>query len=300
MRIQLDNPDYSSKEPTDIHRESFHDCLFRIITMKTSIINPFLLRVLIAGLGLILAGRVAAQTFTNLYNFTGFTDGSTPLAGLIVSGNTLYGAADSGGSAFNGTVFKANLNGTGLTNLHTFTATLDPDYTNGDGAYPGGVLLLSGTTLYGTASQGGSSGNGTVFAVNTDGTVFTNLHSFTGPLYSGPAIINTDGADPVAGLILSGSTLYGTASQGGSSGNGTVFAINTNGTSFTNLHSFNYASDGANPQGSLILIGSTLYGTANQAAVLALGLCSPSTPTARVLRICIVSITATELIRRPD
>ena len=27
--------------------------------------------------------------------------------------------------------------------------------------------------------DGGSSGNGTVFAVNTDGTGFTNLHSFT-------------------------------------------------------------------------------------------------------------------------
>ena len=30
---------------------------------------------------------------------------------------------------------------------------------------------------------GGSSGNGTVFAVNTDGTGFTNLHSFTALCY---------------------------------------------------------------------------------------------------------------------
>ena len=40
-------------------------------------------------------------------------------------------------------------------------------------------LILSGNTLYGTASSGGSSGDGTVFAVNTDGTGFTTLHSFT-------------------------------------------------------------------------------------------------------------------------
>ena len=52
--------------------------------------------------------------------------------------------------------------------------------TNSDGAYPHAGLILSGNTLYGTAYGGGSSGNGTVFAVNTDGTGFTNLYSFTG------------------------------------------------------------------------------------------------------------------------
>ena len=60
--------------------------------------------------------------------------------------------------------------------------------------------------------DGGSSGNGTVFAVNTDGTGFTNLHSFTAgvdlQLYT-----NSDGAYPYAGLILSGNTLYGTATE---------------------------------------------------------------------------------------
>ena len=40
-------------------------------------------------------------------------------------------------------------------------------------------LILSGNTLYGTTTGGGSSGNGTVFAINTDGTGFTTLHSFT-------------------------------------------------------------------------------------------------------------------------
>ena len=94
----------------------------------------------------------------------------------------------------------------------------------------------------GRRSCGGSSGNGTVFAVNTDGTGFTNLHSFTAK--SGLASTNSDGAYPSAGLILSGNTLYGTANGGGSSGNGTVFAVNTDGTGFTNLHSFT-ASSGA-------------------------------------------------------
>src|SRR5260370_39297615 len=67
-----------------------------------------------------------------------------------------------------------------FTALHSFTATVYTD-SNSDGAYPfaGLITNLSGTTLYGTAAYGGGSGNGTVFAVNTNGTGFTILHSFT-------------------------------------------------------------------------------------------------------------------------
>jgi uncharacterized repeat protein (TIGR03803 family) len=43
-----------------------------------------------------------------------------------------------------------------------------------------GDLVLLSNTLYGTAFYGGSSGKGTVFAIQTDGTGFTNLHSFNG------------------------------------------------------------------------------------------------------------------------
>ena len=290
--------------------------------MKTSIKNLFLLPALIAGLGLLPAGRVTAQTFTNLYDFTGF-DGAEPAAGLVLSGDTLYGTAQRGGSWGHGTVFKMNTAGTGFTNLHDFTVTSTNSsgvHTNSDGTYPNGLILL-GNTLYGTASGGGSAGSGTVFAVNPNGTGFTNLHTFTAAAGASPHLTNTDGvapagglvlagnllfgttqfggsagngtvfavnpngtgftilhvftatsslypntnsdgANPQAGLLLSGSTLYGTASQGGSSGSGTVFKLNTDGTGFTNLHSFNYSSDGANPQAGLILSGNTLYGTA--------------------------------------
>lgn len=89
-------------------------------------------------------------------------------------------------------------------------------YTNNDGAWPEAGLVLSGNVLYGTASEGGSSGKGTVFAVNADGTGFTTLHSFTG---------GSDGAFPRAELILSGNTLYGTASGDGELGDGTVFSL---------------------------------------------------------------------------
>src|SRR5438105_9070822 len=93
----------------------------------------------------------------------------------------------------------------------------------------------------GQAPYGGSWGRGTVFKVHTNGTGFTTLHSFTAKSGAFP-FTNSDGASPRAGLIVSGDTLYGTAANGSSSGNGTVFAVNTNGTGFTTLHSFMTAS----------------------------------------------------------
>ena len=105
------------------------------LKMKTK--NLFLLPALIAALNLMPAGRVTAQTFTTLHGFTASasfpttnSDGANPIAGLITnsSGNTLYGTAQSGGSSANGTVFAVSTDGTGFTNLHSFTAT--PNYPN--------------------------------------------------------------------------------------------------------------------------------------------------------------------------
>jgi len=198
------------------------------------------------GQGTVFAVNADGAGFTNLYSFTGGSDGAAPYCGLILSGNTLYGTAQYGGLQGQGVVFKVNTDGTGFTNLYGFTG-------GSDGADPVGVLVLSGNTLYGTTFNGGSGDNGTVFALNTDGTGFTNLYRFTG---------GSDGASPVGVLALSGNTLYGTAYFGGSTGNGVVFGVNTDGTGFTNLHSFTNGSDGANPLSGLVLSGNTLYGTA--------------------------------------
>src|SRR5208282_698600 len=207
---------------------------------------------------------VNQAVYSVLHDFSG-SDGANPYANLTLSGSTLYGTTAYGGSSGNGTVFAVNTDGTGFTTLYSFTA-VDPTYgTNSDGAYPSSGLILSDNTLYGTAKLGGGFGNGTVFAVNTDGTGFTNLYSFTAEAWvsSINASTNSDGANPVGGLILSGNTLYGTASAAGSCGKGTVFAVNTDGTDFTTLHSFTGGSDGANPVAGLILSGNTLYGTAS-------------------------------------
>jgi uncharacterized repeat protein (TIGR03803 family) len=208
-----------------------------------------------SGRGTVFALSADGTGLTNLHNFTGGSNGATPYSGLLLSGNTLYGTTAYGGSSSVGTVFKVNTDGTGFTNLHSFTG--------GDGANPYPSLILSGNTLYGTANRGGSSDRGTVFAVNTDGTGFTNLHNFAG--------YPSAGAYPTARLVLSGNTLYGTANSGSTGDGGTVFAINIDGTGFTNLHSFTgypsydsptiTNSDGAYP-GQLILSGNMLYAAA--------------------------------------
>ena len=214
--------------------------------------NLFLLPALIAGISLMLADRATAHTFTNLHTFTG-SDGFHPHTSLILSSNILYGTTIYGGYSDNGTVFAINTDGTGFTNLYSFTG-------GSDGSLPQGGLILSGNTLYGTTLHGGSSGYGTVFAVNVDGTGFTNLYGFTAA--SGSPATNSDGAYPQSTLVLSGNVLYGTAGGGGSSGYGTLFAVNTDGTSFTNLHTFTGGSDGANPYGGVVLSSNALYGTA--------------------------------------
>jgi len=155
----------------------------------------------------------------------------------------------------NGVIFRINIDGTGYTNLHLFAGgqaffPLGAD-TNSDGTYPRGSMVLSGNTLYGSTAGGTPTGCGGIFAINTDGTGFTNLHVFSG----------ADGWSPDTGLTLSGNVLYGTTVYGGTNEWGTVFAINTDGTGFTNLYYFtNDSLHGYFPDSTLVVSNNTLFG----------------------------------------
>ena len=218
------------------------------------------------GMGTVYAVKTNGTGFRVLYEFPTFGNGSRPQSTLVLSpsGQTLFGTAPS-------VVFAINTDGSGFRLLHTFSSV------GGDGYFPkcGLVMSASGLTLYGTTEVGGSGGSGTVFAVNTDGSGFKTLYSFTAttPPISGagtngtnPAL-NGDGASPVAPLILSdaGNILYGTTKLGGLGG-GTVFAVNTDGTGFAVLHScpptpLSVGNIGGKFLNKLILVGHTLYGT---------------------------------------
>jgi len=260
--------------------------------MKKRIHNPVVVPLLLASIlpGSFLATTAQTQTIATLHNFSrgtynsqgGYvnTDGIDAYAGLVLSGDTLYGTASSGGASSTGTIFKLNTDGTGFAVLHNFAA-----YGGGPFAYS--RLVISGDTLYGTTPAGGiGAATGTIFAIKTNGTGFTILHNFPGDdgygnapngvIISGSTLyganqnvlkINNNGtglynlfvfggsiAASSGELVLAGSTLYGAG--------GGVFKINTDGSLFCSLHSFPAnSSDGSAPYGGLALSGTALYGT---------------------------------------
>ena len=188
-----------------------------------------------------------AQTFTVLYNFTGGSDGGSPMAGLYLDqqGN-LYGTTTIGGDFINcaptgcGVVFKLDSQGN-YSVLHTFNSF--------DGSSPFADLTADASgNLYGTAELGGDSQNaGVAYRLDNSGDN-TILHAFTA---------GSDGGEPIAGFLLDGlGNMYGTATIGGKVtacggvGCGLVFKLDSVGNQ-TILHNFSFA-DGAGPAGDLI------------------------------------------------
>lgn len=122
-------------------------------------------------------------------------------------------------------------------------------------------------TLFGTTTDNGpgpcswrstsclpTSGAGTVFRVNADGSGLTYVHTFSG----------ADGSKAYGGLMqASDGFLYGTTSAGGAANLGTIYRMKTDGSGFTTLYSFRGGADGANPAYSTIMRASdgNFYGT---------------------------------------
>jgi uncharacterized repeat protein (TIGR03803 family) len=195
-----------------------------------------------------------------LYAFTGY-DGAYPYAGLAMdSSGNLYGTTQGGGGYGWGTVFElVHSSGSYTDNvLYSFGGTA------GDAASPiGGLLIDASGNLFGTTEGDigpfdcGGTSCGTVFELTKSSTGYTErvLYQFTG----------SDGANPQAGLIMDSSgNLYGTTSQGGAYGQGTVFELVNSSGSYTEkvLYSFAGGADGSFPIASLLIDSSgDLFGT---------------------------------------
>ncbi|HEX4265005.1 MAG TPA: choice-of-anchor tandem repeat GloVer-containing protein [Verrucomicrobiae bacterium] len=205
-----------------------------------------------SGLGTIFKIGTNGGSYSILHNFIpAAQDGANSLGSLIFSGGTLYGMAQMGGALGSGTIFKIGTDGSGFQLVHTFTGVAT------DGALPYGSLTIANTTLYGMTSAGGANNLGCVFSVDTSGSGFQILHSFS----------TTTTWNPYGDLTLANSTLYGMAHIGGTNGLGfgTIFQLNTSGSGFQVLHTFFYAfpnnlTDGSTPYGSMIFLDSKLYG----------------------------------------
>ena len=212
------------------------------------------------------------NNFAVLHTFTnGAADGANPNGELVESSGLLYGTTQLGGNGGGlGTIYRITTNGGSFTIIHHFTSA------STNGSQPNGVTL-SGNTLYGTTYSGGISGWGTVYKIGTNGLSFLQLKSFSTPVPATLAGTNSDGARPLTGVTVVSAPsqvdrLYGVTPYGGAASNGVVFTVLTNGTGFTNLHSFNSFEDfgqntgGANPRGKVVVAGSTVYGTVEYGA----------------------------------
>jgi uncharacterized repeat protein (TIGR03803 family) len=200
-------------------------------------------------------------TLTTLHSFCPegldtCTGGYYPIGGLVegTDGN-LYGTTTGNADFISaGTVFKITRDGT-LTTLYTFCSLSGC----ADGKDPGPLVQATNGDFYGVTMVGGSNNGGTVFRISPEGALVT-LHSFCAQVTK-----CTDGSVPYSGLIQAVSgELYGTASEGGVYGFGTVFKITLDGT-LTTIHDF-HGTDGSTPAAGLVqgsdgnLYGTTYYG----------------------------------------
>ena len=111
--------------------------------------------------------------FTLLYSFTGGADGATPNGIIVGPDGGLYGTTRYGGAnTSTGTIFRVSPAGE-LTTLHTFGGQeWDPTLS---GARPSGLVLAGDGNMYGTTEDGW------VFIVHTDGYFAAISHSLGSP-----------------------------------------------------------------------------------------------------------------------
>ena len=204
-------------------------------------------------------------TETILYRFTGNDDGCWPSGDLIFdqAGN-IYGTTIQGGinSCVGwdgcGTVFQLTPSGSGWTEivLHSF------DGYDGQLAWYTGVILDRSGNLYGMTVYGGDGG----CEYGPCGNVFQLTHSASGWTENNLYIFHgeTDGAQPIGGLLIDQQgILYGTTAGHGSGEGGTVFTLTPQGGGwgFTVLYSFS-GQEFEGPYAGLVLDrAGNLYGT---------------------------------------
>lgn len=159
-----------------------------------------------------------------------------------------YGVTPSGGSSGGGTIFRANLDGTGLRAEASFLVESNPG-TMGD--Y--GVMIQVGSKLYGVQPQGGITNQGVLYEYDPVNNIYNSLADFN--FNSGLSPIGTLAVGP-------NGSLYGTCSGGGANGSGTIFEYNINTDVLTKRWDFTRTVDGNVPWGGLTLVGSKFYGVA--------------------------------------
>jgi uncharacterized repeat protein (TIGR03803 family) len=157
----------------------------------------------------------ATWSATVLHNFQGGSEGMIPAANVLLdAADNLYGATEAGSDAGGGSAFELARLAEGW-NLATLAAF--------PGSQSGGsfrtLAMDNSGNLYGTTAADGVHQLGSIFklARTLDGWAYQSLHDFTG---------GSDGGYPYGTLSFDAAgNIYGTASSGGTYGNGIVFEL---------------------------------------------------------------------------
>jgi uncharacterized repeat protein (TIGR03803 family) len=167
-----------------------------------------------------------AGVINNTYNFPCGPGGSFPIGPLVQAANgNFYSTTQDGGTNGEGAIYQVTPS-LAVTVLHSFGTSF------GDGTFPSaGLLLATDGNYYGATSDGGASGDGTLFNTSTTGT-YTGLYSFNNSVnFTQMAPL----APPVQGT---NGLLYGVTEFGGTVNDGTVYSLNMGLTPFVNMPSF--------------------------------------------------------------
>lgn len=188
------------------------------------------------GYGNLFKYTIATSTFTIVSEFSdrvvsaGAIKGSGAASALVPDGNGfLWGVTPYGGdSTGNGTVFKVEM----ATGTATSVIEFSNNGTSNKGSTPVGPLVNDGAgNLWGVASAGATSGEGTVFRIAAATGVLTTVLQFSTLTGANATVSN-----PQNGLTNDGQgNLWGIASIGGGASTWTVYKIKMSDGSFTKV-----------------------------------------------------------------
>lgn len=199
----------------------------------------------IHGNGTVFRIHTDGSDFSIIANFEMGVTGGHPKCALYFDGTYLYGTNTNGGANNSGTIFKLLPDGSEVTVIFEFLM----DLTTGRSPY--GHLISDGEFLYGLTTNGGAVNQGVTYKIRPDGTEYENLLEFNDDPY---------GSTGYGGLVYDGvEYMYAFTNNGGEFNRGTIFKIKTDGTGYIKLRDLNN-DDGAQPLGSLTLVGNVLYG----------------------------------------
>lgn len=146
-------------------------------------------------------------TIVNYIQGTNTSLGFGPEGSLALVGNKFYGFCYQG-TAGDGVVFSIDTNGAAYDTVMSFYGS--------NGSQPRGHITLMGSKIFGMTYFGGANTDGVLFSIDTGS---SGLHSFQ-DLFD---FSSDSGYNPQGSLLLSSGVLYGTTSDGGEYGFGTLF-----------------------------------------------------------------------------